>query len=127
MALTKTGHDLLSASTTFPAANTLDVSDKLGGTITLQIRNQSTGPTAQAIGRVLIAHKDAAMPAAAAEAAGFGGWKQVAQLNGGTTANALSRLKYDFGPEVAYIQVRFDSATGTAPSCEAHATTFSDS
>lgn len=125
MSVTKTGHDLLSASTTFPAAAVLDVSDKDGGCLTLQIRNQSTGPTAQAVGRVLIAHKDASMPSAGAEAAGLAGWKQVATLNGGTTGSAISRLKWDFGPEVAYIQVRFDSATGTAPSCEAHATTYS--
>ena len=126
MALSKTGHVLHEASTTFPVFAAVDVSNALGGVVTLQIRNSATGPTAQAVGRVFVSHKQTDMPSTGVEAAGMVGWKQVAVLSGGTGANAISRLKWDFGPEVAYIQVSFDGATGTAPSCEALMTTFSD-
>tara|TARA_R110001583_G_scaffold195522_3_gene375193 strand:- start:32712 stop:32990 length:279 start_codon:yes stop_codon:yes gene_type:complete len=90
----------------------------------MRITNAATGPTAQVVCRVLVAHKDTSMPAAAAEGTGDLNWKQVWVFGGGTTASASTSQSFEFGPGVAYLQVRFDSGTGTAPTVEAHVTTY---
>ena len=102
----------------------LDVSAVDGGLVTFRITNGGTGPTVQCVARVMIAHKDSAMPAAAAEGTGDTAWKQVYELGAGIAANANARGVYRFGPEVAYIQIEFTGNTGQAVTVEAHATTF---
>jgi hypothetical protein len=102
----------------------LDVSAVDGGIVTFRITNGGTGPTVQCVARVMVAHKDTAMPAAAAEGTGDLGWKQVYEIGAGLTANANARGVYRFGPEVAYIQIEFTGNTGQAVTVEAHATTF---
>lgn len=102
----------------------LDCSSVDGGIVTFRITNGATGPTAQAVARILIAHKDSAMPAAAAEGTGDTDWKQVLEIGGGTTANASTRGVYRFGPEVAYLEVEFTGNTGQSVTVEAHATTY---
>jgi hypothetical protein len=103
---------------------TLDVSAVDGGIVTFRITNGGTGPTVQCVARVMIAHKDSAMPAAAAEGTGDLAWKQVYEIGAGLTANATARGVYRFGPEVAYLQIEFTGNTGQAVTVEAHATTF---
>jgi hypothetical protein len=73
---------------------------------------------------VLVAHKDTAMPAAAAEGTGDGDWKQVYVLGGGTTASTSTRGVYRFGPEVAYLEVEFVGNTGQSVTVEAIGTTY---
>lgn len=102
----------------------LDCSSIDGGILTYRITNGATGPTVQAVARILVAHKDTAMPAAAAEGTADTDWKQVSVIGGGTTANASTRGVYRFGPEVAYIEIEFTGNTGQAVTVEAHATTF---
>lgn len=102
----------------------LDCSSVDGGILTYRITNGGTGPTVQCTARILIAHKDSAMPAAASEGTGDTDWKQISELGGGTTANASSRGVYRFGPEVAYIEIEFTGNTGQSVTVEAHATTF---
>lgn len=102
----------------------IDVSAVDGGILTWRITNGGTGPTVQAVARILVAHKDTSMPAAAAEGTADTDWKQVAEVGGGTTASVSTRGSYKFGPEVAYIEVEFTGNTGQAVTVEAHATTF---
>ena len=102
----------------------LDCSAVDGGIITFRLTNGGTGPTVQATARVLVAHKDTAMPTAASEGTGDLDWKQVYEIGGGTTANASSRGVYRFGPEVAYAEVEFTGNTGQSVTVEAHATTY---
>lgn len=102
----------------------LDCSAVDGGIVTFRITNGGTGPTVQCEARVLIAHKDTAMPAAASEGTGDTAWKQLFAIGGGTTANASSRGSYQFGPEVAYLEIEFTGNTGQAVTVEAHATTY---
>lgn len=102
----------------------LDASAVDGGIITMRITNGGTGPTLQCEARVLVAHKDSAMPAAASEGTGDLDWKQIYAFGGGLTASASSRGTFRFGPEVAYIEVEFTGNTGQAVTVEAHATTF---
>lgn len=102
----------------------LDCSAVDGGILTFRLTNGSTGPTVQCEARILVAHKDTAMPAAASEGTGDTDWKQVYVLGGGTTANTSSRGVYNFGPEVAYLAIEFTGNTGQAVTVEAHATTY---
>ncbi|MBI3157597.1 MAG: hypothetical protein HYZ20_19630 [Burkholderiales bacterium] len=95
-----------------------------GGIVSFRITNGATGPTAQCFARILIAHKDSAMPAAGAEATGDLDWKQILEIGGGASANASSRGSYVFGPEVAYLEIEFSGNTGQDVTVEAHATTY---
>lgn len=102
----------------------LDCSAVDGGILTFRITNGGTGPTVQCEARVLVAHKDTSMPAAASEGTGDGDWKQVYVIGGGTTASASTRSVYLFGPEVSYLEIEFTGNTGQAVTVEAIATTY---
>jgi hypothetical protein len=127
MAKTQTGAVVVSSAANTAGSTTrgrLDCSAVDGGILTMRITNGGTGPTAQCLGRILVAHKQSSMPAAASEGTGDNDWKQVGEFAGGTLANASSRFAYRFGPEVAYIEVEFTGNTGQSVTVEAHATTF---
>lgn len=102
----------------------LDCSAVDGGIVTIRLTTGATGPTIQATGRVLVAHKGASMPAAAGEGTADADWKQVYEIGSGTAASASARGVYRFGPEVAYIEVEFSGNTGQSVTVEAHATTY---
>lgn len=127
MAKSQTRTALVSSTSNGAGSTTrgrLDCSAVDGGILTLRITNGGTGPTLQCVARVLVAHKDTAMPAAAGEGTGDGDWKQVYEIGGATLANNSTRGVYRFGPEVAYLEVEFDGNTGQAVTVEAIATTF---
>lgn len=102
----------------------LDCSAIDGGIITFRITNGGVGPTVQATGRVLVAHKGASMPAAAAEGTADADWKQAYEIGGGTVVSTSTRGVYRFGPEVAYAEIEFTGNTGQSVTVEAHATTY---
>jgi hypothetical protein len=96
----------------------LDVSGADGGQIRFRLTNGATGPTLQCEARVLVAAKNTAMPAAAAEGTADLDWKQVYVIGGGTTANATTRGSYTFGPWIAYIEIEFTGNTGQSVTVE---------
>lgn len=102
----------------------LDASAADGGMIRWRITNGGTGPTVQCTARVLIARKQASMPAAAAEGTGDDAWKQVLEIGGGTTASASTRGSYRFGAEVAYIEIEFTGNTGQSVTVECTGDTY---
>ena len=116
------------ASATNTAGSTtrgrLDCSAVDGGIVTFRITNGGTGPTAQCEARVLIAHKDSAMPSAASEGTGAGDWKQVYVIGGGTANSGTARGVYQFGPEVAYLEIEFTGNTAQSVTVESFATTY---
>ena len=127
MALTKTGAVLVSSASNAAGATTrgrLDVSTADGGEIRWRITNGVTGPTTQCEARIMVARKQASMPAAGAEGTGDDGWKQAYVMGGGTTASASTRGAYAFGPEVAYVQVEFVGNTGQAVTVECTGDTY---
>ena len=127
MAKTQTGAVVVSSAANTADSTTrgrLDCTAVDGGILTMRITNGGTGPTAQCLGRILVAHKQSSMPAAGAEGTGDNDWKQVGEFAGGTLANASSRFAYRFGPEVAYIEVEYTGNIGQSVTVEAHATTF---
>jgi hypothetical protein len=127
MAKTLTATTLVASASNAAGATTrgrLDCSAVDGGIVTFRITNGGTGPTVQCEARVMIAHKDAAMPAAGAEGTAANSWKQVAAYGGGLSSDASTRGAYPFGPEVSYIEIEFTGNTGQAVTVEAYATTF---
>jgi hypothetical protein len=94
----------------------LDVSAADGGMIRWAITN-SGALGAQCEARIMVARKQGAMPAAAAESLATSGddaWKRVYVQGGGITSGAITRGSYRFGPEVAYIQIEFEGNTTNA-------------
>lgn len=127
MAKTQARTALVTSASNAAGATTrgrLDCTAVDGGIVTFRITNGGSGPSAQCEARVMVAHKDSAMPAAGAEGTGDTAWKQVYAIGGGTTNNASTRGVYRFGPEVAYLQIEFTGNIGQAVTVEAHATTF---
>ena len=126
MPKTQTRTAVVASASNAAAATTrgrLDVSAADGGIMTFRLTN-GTAPTLQCEARIMVAHKDTAMPAAGAEGTGNLDWKQVYVLGGGVILNASTRGVYRFGPEIAYLQIEFTGNTGQAVTVEAHATTF---
>lgn len=121
MAKTMTGQVLVSSASNAAGSTTrgrLDVSAADGGMIRWRITNGGTGPTVQCEASVMVARKQASMPAAGAEGTSDDAWKQVAVVGGGTIAGASTRGSYRFGPEVAYIQIEFGGNTVQAVTVE---------
>ncbi|HMN55628.1 MAG TPA: hypothetical protein PKE15_00140 [Ottowia sp.] len=127
MAKTLTGQVLVSSASNAAAATTrgrLDCSSADGGMIRWRITNGGTGPTVQCEARILVARKQASMPAAAAEGTGDDAWKRVYVMGGGTTASESARGSWRFGPEVAYIEIEFGGNTGQAVTVECTGDTY---
>jgi hypothetical protein len=127
MAKTQTRTVLVSSVANTAGSTTrgrVDCSAVDGGIVTFRITNGGTGPSSQCEARVMVAHKDTAMPSAGAEGTADGDWKQVYSLGGGTVNSASTRGSYVFGPEVAYIQLEFTGNAGQSVTVEAIATMF---
>lgn len=126
MAKTQARTAVVSSASNASGATTrgrIDCTGVDGGILTFRITN-GTAPSTQCVARVLIAHKDSSMPAAAAEGTGDLDWKQVLEMGGGITASTSARGVYRFGPEVAYLEIEFTGNTGQSVTVEAHATTY---
>lgn len=127
MAKTLTGAVLVSSASNTAGSTTrgrLDVSAADGGEIRWRMTNGGTGPTTQCEARIMVARKQASMPAAGAEGTGDDDWKRVYTQGGGLTANADTRGVYAFGPEVAYVQIEFTGNTGQSVTVECTGDTY---
>lgn len=121
MAKTLTAAALVTSASNAASSTTrgrLDVSAADGGMIRWAMTNGGTAPTVQCEARVLMARKQASMPAAAAEGTGNDDWKIVYVQGGGTVASSVTRGSYVFGPEVAYVEIEFTGNTGQAVTVE---------
>jgi len=127
MAKTQAATVLVSSATLTAGGTTrgrLDCTAVDGGIVTFRITNGATGPTVQCVANVLVAHKGSAMPAAASEGTGDTDWKIVLIIGGGTVNSDSTRGVYEFGPEVAYLEIEFTGNTAQSVTIEAHATTY---
>lgn len=114
-----------------PAATVLrgrwDVSAVDGGVLTMLITNGVTAPTnaGGVIGRMLIGHKAASIPAAGGPGAD---WKLTnVQISGGNVGSATGQpipLMFPFGPAIAYIEVEFLAHVGNDVTVEAYGTSW---
>lgn len=117
MAKTLTAAVLISSASNDAGSTTrgrLDCSAADGGMIRWTLTNGGTGPTAQCEVRILVARKQASMPAAGSAGSGDDDWQTVFVQGGGTAANAVTTGRYVFGPEIAYILIEFTGNTGQA-------------
>lgn len=122
-----TGQALVSSTSNGAGSTTrgqLDVSAADGGQIRWRMTNGATGPTVACQARVLVARKQTSMPTAASEGTADDDWKQVFVQNGSTSANAVSRGQFTFGPEIAYIEIEFTANTGQAVTVECTGDTY---
>lgn len=128
MAKTITAAVLVSSAANTASSTTrgrLDCLTADGGMIRWRMTTGGTGPTLQCEARILIAQKDTAMPAAAAEGTADKDWKQVAAQGSGVVASTSTRGSYRFGPEVAFIEIEFTGNTGQPVTVECTGDTYS--
>ncbi|PTR17492.1 hypothetical protein C8R31_101656 [Nitrosospira sp. Nsp2] len=119
MALTKTAVTVVSSQTRTAGGAAVrgraDLADAYGAFLTIKITNGATGPAAQCVCKIMVAH-NAALPAAAAEGAD---WKVIAQYGGGLTANAITEVGIPIDIAVMHLQVDFDDNTSQNVTVEA--------
>ena len=127
MAKTLTAAVLVSSAANTAGSTTrgrLDCSGADGGMIRWRMTNGGTGPTVACEARVLVARKQTSMPAAAAEGTGDDDWKLIAVQSGGLVASVTTRGFFEFGPEVAYIEIEFTGNTGQSVTVECTGDTY---
>lgn len=127
MAKVMTGVVLVSSASNAAGAVTrarLDCSTVDGGVIRWAMTNGGTGPTRPCTARVLVARKQASMPAAAAEGVGNDDWKIVYAQDGSGAPRDKVRGSYAFGREVAYLQIEFSGNDGQAVTVECTGDTY---
>ena len=117
----KTPRTLIAAGTSNAAGGTqrgvIDLRTAFGGLLTLKLTNGATGPTVQAVARVLIAHNSSATPAAGPAGAD---WKTIYEVGNGTVANTVGEWSIDVDPSVMHLEVEITGNTGQAVTCEAY-------
>lgn len=124
MAIATKNARVLYASGTNAAAATsrgvLGFQTALGGIVTYKITNGGTGPTAQCIANLMVAH-NGTTPAAGAAGTD---WKTIYSVGNGTTASTVGEWSYTFGPEVMALQIEFTGNTGQSVTVEAYVSEF---
>ena len=111
MAITKTPRTIVSSQTRTAGGasvrGTIDLETAYGGFLTLKITNGATGPAAQCVGKVLIAH-NSTLPSAAAAGTD---WKTIYTIGGGLTANAVTEIGIPIDPSIMALEIEFDGNT----------------
>jgi hypothetical protein len=96
---------------------------KHGALLTAKVTNGGTGPTAQCVVTVYIAHTTGSTPATGAEGAD---WKTFAVLGGGgTTANAITPMSIVL-PPCCHVQIEFAGNTAQSVTAEALITDYTN-
>ena len=117
----KTPRTLIAAGTSNAAGGTqrgvVDLRTAFGGLLTIKITNGATGPTAQAVARVLVAHNAGATPAAGPAGAD---WKTIHEVGNSTVANTVGEWSIDVDSSVMHLEVEITGNTGQAVTCEAY-------
>jgi len=117
----KNPRTLIAAGTSNAAGGTtrgtVDLRTAHGGLLTGKLTNGATGPTAQAVVNILIAHNSGATPTAGSEGTD---WKTISSaIGGGTTANAITPWSMEIPQGVMHLEVEVTGNTGQAVTCEA--------
>ena len=117
----KTPRTLIAAGTSNAAGGTqrgvVDLRTAFGGLLTIKLTNSATGPTTQAVARVLVAHNAGATPAAGPAGAD---WKTIHEVGNGPVANTVGEWPIDVDPSVMHLEVEITGNTGQAVTCEAY-------
>jgi hypothetical protein len=120
MALTKTARTLVASAANTASSTTrgrLDMNAvQGGGFLTIKMTNGGTGPTAQCLCNILIAH-NAVLPTAASAGTD---WKTIATVGGGTTASFITEVGFPIDPAIMCLEVEFTGNTGQSVTVEAY-------
>lgn len=118
MALTKNKRTII-ASTSNTAGSTtrgtLDLEAAYGGFLTVKITNGGTGPAAQCVCNILVAH-ESTLPSAGAAGTD---WKTIYTIGGGATANTVTERGIPIDPAIMALEVEFTGNTSQAVTVEA--------
>jgi hypothetical protein len=118
--LTKSVTTLIAAATSNAAGattrGTADLRTALGGLLTIKLTNGGTGPTAQAVANILVAHDTGATPTAASRGTA---WKTAYSVGNGTAANTIGEWTYQVPSTAMHVEVEVTGNTGQAVTCEA--------
>ena len=118
---TKTPRTIIAAGTSIaagtPTRAAIDLRTKHGGLLTIKLITGGTGPTAQAVATLLIAHDEGTLPATGAAGSV---WKTLTVLGGSnTTASTTTELAYVVPQGVMHLEVEISGNTGQAITAEA--------
>lgn len=117
---TKTPRTLIAAATSNAAGSTtrgtVDLRTKFGGLLTIKITNGATGPTAQAVANILVAHNSGATPTAASAGTD---WKTIYTVGNGTANNTVGEWNIPIDQSIMHLEVEITGNTGQAVTCEA--------
>lgn len=120
MAVTKNARTLVASISNAAGAakrGTIDLTAAQGGGfLTIKITNGATGPTAQCVCNILIAH-NSTLPVAAVAGAD---WKTIMSYGGGVTANEITQIGMPIDPAIMHLEVEFAGNTGQAVTVEAY-------
>jgi hypothetical protein len=120
MALTKTARTLVASVANTASSTTrgrLDMNAvQGGGFLTIKMTNGGTGPTAQCLCNILIAH-NAVLPTAASAGTD---WKTIATFGGDTTASKITEQAIPIDPAIMCLEVEFTGNTGQSVTVEAY-------
>lgn len=125
--VTKTARTLIAAATSNAAGATtrggVDLRSKHGGLLTIKLTNGGTGPSAQAVANVLVAHDAGSLPTLASAGST---WKTLWSFGGGTANSAVTEQSLEIGPGVMHLAVEVTGNTGQAVTCEAFLSEITD-
>jgi hypothetical protein len=120
MALTKTARTLVASAANTAGSTTrgrLDMNAvQGGGFLTIKMTNGGTGPTAQCLCNILIAH-NTTLPTAASAGTD---WKTIATIGGGTVASYPTEAGFPIDPSIMCLEVEFTGNTGQSVTVEAY-------
>ena len=115
---TKTARSVVASTVNTSGSTTrgrVEVLTAFGGILTFKMANGATGPSAQCVANVLIAH-NATQPAAASAGAD---WKTIYSVGNGTTANTVGEYSLQIPPAVMQLEVEFTGNTAQSVTVEA--------
>lgn len=115
---TKTARSVVASTANTSGSTTrgrVDLTTAFGGILTFKMTNGATGPSAQCVANVLVAH-NASQPAAGSAGAD---WKTIYSVGNGTTANTVGEYSLSIPSAVMQLEVEFTGNTAQSVTVEA--------
>lgn len=125
--LAKNARTIVASATNAAAATTrgtLDLRTAQGGFLTMKITNGGTGPSAQCVGNVLVAHNSGSTPTAASAGTD---WKTIWSFGGGTAASTVIEQSLPIDPGIMHLEVEFTGNTAQSVTVEAYLSEITNS
>lgn len=116
---TKTARTIVASASNGAGSTTrgrLDLTTALGGLLTMKVTNGATGPSAQCLANVLVAH-NATQPAAGSAGTD---WKTIFSAGNGTGNNTIGEWRVDVPLGTMQLEVEFTGNTAQAVTVEAY-------